>query len=185
MSESTMCSIFKKPDHPSANEPSVTEVRDALDAMNPSLDDLFDRYETKRSALLPVLRQMQDEFGWLPPIVQREVAFRLKISPADVFRVVQFYTLFRGEPCGKNVIMVCGTISCEMAGANAVIKEICEKAGVDLNGTSHDGMFTVERVECLGWCDRAPVVQVNESDYYEKVTPASAAKLVEDLKGSK
>lgn len=175
-------SALVKTRHSISEGPSVTEVRAALKEMTPSLDELFSRYATRRAALLPVLRKMQERFGWLPPIVQREVAFALGITPADVFRVVQFYTLFRGEPCGKHVIMVCGTISCELAGCNSVIKTLCEKTGAPIGGTSPDGLFTIERVECLGWCHKAPVAQVNESPYHENLDAKSATELVERLR---
>lgn len=158
--------------------PPIDEVKSVLKKLEPRIAELCSRYPNNRAALLPVLHLVQKEFNWLSPIVQREVAYRLGITPGDVFRVVEFYTLFHGEPCGKKVIMVCGTLSCELAGANKVIAALKEKFGVDLNEPTPDGEYSIERVECLGWCDRAPVMQINDSDFYDEVTPEKALKIL-------
>jgi NADH-quinone oxidoreductase subunit E len=162
--------------------PTPEKVRAVMEKLEPKIADYLSRYPQKRAALLPALHLCQAEFGFLPPIVQRAVAHRLELAPGEVFRVVEFYTLFRGEPCGKHVVMVCGTLSCELAGCNRVIAALKEELGIALNETTKDGQFTLERVECLGWCDKAPVVQVNESDYHDQVTPESAKALVRKLK---
>lgn len=151
--------------------PSAEEVRRIAEKLEPKIAELLTRYLNPRAALLPVLHLYQHEFKWIPLRVQREVAFRLGIAPADVSRVVSFYTLFHSKPCGEHVVMVCGTLSCELAGCNKVLKALKETLGVDLNETTPDGKFTVQRVECLGWCDKAPVVQMNDEDYFEHVTP--------------
>jgi NADH-quinone oxidoreductase E subunit len=162
--------------------PSPDRLKAGMAKIEERIADLLTRYPQKRAALLPSLHLAQKEFEWLAPNVQRAVAHRLSLAPAEVFRVVEFYTLFRGEPCGKNVIMVCGTLSCELAGCNRVIEALKSELGIDLNETTKDRQFTIERVECLGWCDKAPVVQVNESDFLENVTPESAKALVKRLK---
>lgn len=162
--------------------PSAAEVKATMEKHEGVIAEIVGRYPEPRAALLPILHLMQCEFGWLPPIIQKAIANRLKIAPAEVFRVVQFYTLYRGKKCGKHVLMVCGTLSCALAGANKVLKTLQEELGVKLNETTSDGKFTIERVECLGWCDKAPVVQVNESDFIEKVTPDMARDLVRSLR---
>lgn len=162
--------------------PTLAAIKEASIKLEPQIADLLSRYMEPRAALLPVLHLYQKEFGWLSSFVQREIAFRLKIAPADVHRVVSFYSLFRATPCGKNVIMVCGTLSCELGGCNKVIAALRDELGIDLNEMTSDGLFSIERVECLGWCDKAPVVQVNESDFHENVTAASVKELVRSLR---
>lgn len=163
-----------------ANEIPIEKVKAAARKLEPQIAELLSRYLEPRAALLPVLHLYQKELGWLPALAQREIAFRLKIAPADVHRVVTFYTLFRGEPAGENVIMVCGTISCELGGCNKVIDALKKELGVGLNENTPDGKFRIERVECLGWCDKAPVVQINESDFYENVTAEQALSWVKE-----
>lgn len=159
--------------------PAREEVREFLREIRPEIEELCSRYETRRAALIPLLHRLRRRFGFLPPVVQREAAFVLGIAPGDVSRVVGFYSLFREKPCGRQVIMVCGTLSCALRGANKVIETFKEVLGVDLREPTPDGEFSIERVECLGWCDKAPVVQVNDSDYYDNVKPEDVADLVE------
>jgi NADH-quinone oxidoreductase E subunit len=172
-------SSFKKS---SIEGPTPEKVRVVMEKLEPKIAGYLSRYPQKRAALLPVLHLAQAEFGFLPPIVQRAIAHRLELAPGEVFRVVEFYTLFRGEPCGKQVVMVCGTLSCELAGCNRVLNALKEELGIELNETTKDGQFTLERVECLGWCDKAPVVQVNDSDFYDSMTPDAAKALIRKLK---
>ncbi len=164
--------------------PSAAAVAAAMQKHEAAIAELLTRYPESRAALLPTLHLLQPEFGWLPPSVQKAVAHRLHIAPGEVFRVVEFYTLFHGRPCGKRHVMVCGTLSCELGGANKVLKALEAELGIKAGETTPDGKVSIERVECLGWCDRAPVVQVNEDDYLDKVTPDQARDLARTLKGS-
>ncbi|MEK8022500.1 MAG: NAD(P)H-dependent oxidoreductase subunit E [Candidatus Hydrogenedentota bacterium] len=163
--------------------PTAAQVSAAAKKLEPRIADLLTRYLEPRAALLPVLHLYQHEFGWIPLRVQREIAFRLSIAPADVSRVVSFYTLFHSKPCGRHVVMVCGTLSCELAGCNKVLRALKDVLGVDPHETTPDGLFTVQRVECLGWCDKAPVVQVNDGDFMEHVTPEKIKAEVKRIRG--
>lgn len=162
--------------------PTATDLARVLQKHEAAIADLVSRYPEPRAALLPVLHLLQPEFGWLPPSVQKAVAHRLGIAPGEVFRVVEFYTLFHGRPCGRKHVMVCGTLSCELGGANKVLKALEEELGIKAGETTPDGKVSIERVECLGWCDRPPVVQVNDGDYLDQVTPDQARDLARSLK---
>ena len=135
------------------------------------LDRLLTRYPTKQAALLPTLWLAQREFGWISREAVDYVASLLGLSPAFVWGVVTFYTMFNRAPVGRNLIQFCTSISCHLGGAEEVYAACRKKLG-DLapGGTTPDGRYTVVEVECLARCDKAPAVQVNEDDFFF-VTP--------------
>jgi len=156
-------------------------------AYTPENRDRFDailtRYppDRKRSAVLPALYLVQRQQGYITANAMRHVAELLEITPADVEDVVSFYTMFYTKPVGKYVINVCRTLSCAINGAERVTEEICAKLHVRPGETDASGTFTVLEVECLGACDRAPVVMVNDA-WHENLQPDAAAKLIDDLR---
>src|SRR5262249_46259176 len=111
----------------------------------------------------------------------RHVAEVLGITRADVEDVVSYYTMFYRRPVGKFVLSVCRTLSCALNGAERVTEALCEQLRVKPGQTDASGTFTLLEVECLGACDRAPVVMVNDS-WHENQTPEGVAKLLDDLR---
>src|SRR5205809_1997450 len=111
----------------------------------------------------------------------RHVAERLGITPADVEDVVSFYTMFYTKPMGRFVLQVCRTLSCALNGAERVTEAISEKLGIRPGETDPTGTFTLLEVECLGACDRAPVVMVNDA-WHECQKPEEASRLIEELR---
>ena len=103
------------------------------------------------------------------------------MTPADVEDVVSFYTMFYTKPVGKFVLQVCRTLSCALNGAERVTEELSAKLGIRPGQTDAARTFTLLEVECLGACDRAPVVMVNDA-WHERLRPEDAGKLVDDLK---
>lgn len=162
--------------------PSPEEVEAFVEKHRDFFEATCAKYPTRRSAMLPVLWRLQREFGWLSPPVLRAAAKVLRVAPGEVFRVASFYTMFRDRPCGKYVISVCGTLSCALVGADAVLEALEKELGIRAGGTTEDGLFTLERVECLGWCDRGPLLQVNEGEYQDRLTPEDAVALVRRLR---
>jgi NADH-quinone oxidoreductase E subunit len=146
-------------------------------------DEIIKRYppEQKRSAVLPALYLVQAQLGYVTGHAMRYVAGLLEITPADVEDVVSFYTMFYTRPVGKFVLQVCRTLSCAVNGAGRVTEELSALLGIKPGESDPTGLFTLLEVECLGACDRAPVVMVNDT-WHECVQPEDAAKLVEDLK---
>ena len=111
----------------------------------------------------------------------RYVAELLGITPADVEDVVSFYTMFYTKPVGTFVLSVCRTLSCALNGAERVTEELGGKLGIKPGETDPSGTFTLIEVECLGACDRAPVVMVNDA-WHECLKPEDAARLLDDLR---
>ena len=131
--------------------------------------------------MLPALYLVQDQLGYVTASSMRYVAGLLEITPADVEDVVSFYTMFYTKPVGRFVLQVCRTLSCALNGAERVTEEISAKLGIAPGQTDASGTFTLLEVECLGACDRAPVVMVNDA-WHECLKPEDASRLLDDLR---
>ena len=147
------------------------------------LDEILKRYppERKRSAVLPALFLVQQQQGYITANGIRAVAEALDITRADVEDVVSYYTMFYRKAVGRYVLNVCRTLSCAINGAERVTEEISNALGIAPGETDASGTFTLMEVECLGACDRAPVVMVNDA-WHECLKPEDAAKLIADLR---
>ena len=146
-------------------------------------DEIVKRYppDRRRSAVLPALYLAQSQQGYITANAIRHVAELLGITRADVEDVVLFYTMFYTKPVGKFVLQVCRTLSCALNGAERVTEELAAKLGIEPGQTDASGTFTLVEVECLGACDRAPVVMVNDA-WHECLKPEDASRLVDDLR---
>jgi NADH-quinone oxidoreductase E subunit len=147
------------------------------------LDEIVRRYppDRRRSAVLPALYLAQDQQGYITANAIRHVAELLGITRADVEDVVSYYTMFYTRPVGRYVVNVCRTLSCAINGAERVTEELTAKLGIRPGETDASGTFTLMEVECLGACDRAPAVMVNDS-WHECLRPEDAGKLIDDLR---
>jgi NADH-quinone oxidoreductase subunit E len=145
-------------------------------------EELVSHYPvSKRSASLPLLHLWQNTFGYIDDSGVDWIAAQLDLQPINVYELVTFYPWFRQAAPGKNIIRVCRTLSCALAGSEGLYAKFCEAIGLDLEEARHhhgpglptsaDGTYSVEFVECLASCGTAPVCLVNE-DLYENVTPA-------------
>jgi NADH-quinone oxidoreductase subunit E len=145
--------------------------------------DLVKRYpeDRRRSAVLPALYLAQYQQGYITANAIRHVAGLLGITRADVEDVVSFYTMFYTRPVGKFVLQVCRTLSCALNGAERVTEGLMDKLDIKPGETDPTGTFTLLEVECLGACDRAPVVMVNDA-WHECLKPEDAPRLLDDLR---
>lgn len=148
------------------------------------LEEICSRYppERRKSAVLAALYLVQEQQGYLTASALRHVAQFLRITPAEVEDVATYYVMFFKAPVGKYVLQVCRTLSCALMGAERVTEALSEKLGIGVGETDASGMFTLLEFECLGACDRAPVVMVNNEHWHERVAPESCSKLVDDIK---
>jgi NADH-quinone oxidoreductase E subunit len=144
------------------------------------LDEYISHYPIKRSAVLPALFIAQDEHGYVTDEDVKYLAKRLDMRVNEVEEIVTFYSMYSREPVGRYKLQVCRTISCMLLGAPQITEHLCGKLGVEVGETTADGKFTVQEVECLGYCDLAPVLQVN-FDYHEQITPERAGEIVDQL----
>ncbi len=144
-------------------------------------DKLVTLYPLRRSALIPMLLYAQDEKGYLSDEVIEEIAQRIGITVLDARNVISYYSLLRTKPVGKYHVQVCTNICCKLRGADQLFEHCKEKLGVPNKGTTSDGLFSVEEVECIGACSWAPAVQINY-DYYENLTPEELDKILEQYR---
>ena len=148
------------------------------------LDDIISKYppDRKRSAVLAALYLVQEQQGYLTGNAMRHVAPFLDLAPAEVEDVATYYVMFFREPVGKYVLQVCRTLSCALNGAERVTESLSEKLGISVGETDASGMFTLLEFECLGACDRAPIVMVNNEHWHEHASPESCGRLIDDIK---
>jgi NADH-quinone oxidoreductase E subunit len=148
------------------------------------LEEICGKYppERRKSAVLAALYLVQEQQGYLTANALRHVAQFLRITPAEVEDVASYYVMFFKAPVGRYVLQVCRTLSCALAGAERVTESLSETLGLKVGETDASGMFTLMEFECLGACDRAPVVMVNNEHWHERATPESCSQLVDDLK---
>jgi NADH-quinone oxidoreductase E subunit len=148
------------------------------------LEEICSKYppERRKSAVLAALYLVQEQAGYLTGIGLRHVAGILGLTPAEVEDVATYYVMFFKAPVGKYVLQVCRTLSCALGGAERVVEALSEKIGVKVGETDPSGMFTLLEFECLGACDRAPVVMVNNEHWHERLRPEDAGRLVDDLR---
>ena len=129
-------------------------------------------------ALMPVLQQAQELYGYLPIEVQTKIAEGLGISIEEVYQVVTFYAQFHLNPRGRNIIRVCQGTACHVRGAKNVLKALEDELHVTPGQTTADERFTLETVACLGACGLAPVMMVND-DTHGRLTPESVCKILD------
>ena len=133
------------------------------------------------SDLIEVLQDVQEVCGFLPEDALRLVSKRLEVPVIEVFRVANFYKAFTLKPRGKHLLTVCLGTACHVRGAPKLVDEVLGQLNVKPGGTTDDGEFTVETVNCLGACALGPVVII-DGRYYDHISPGKLRTLIEDTK---
>jgi len=143
--------------------------------------EILSRYPVKKSALIPLLHLAQEQAGYVSEEAMHHIAELVEVTPAEVLGTCSFYEMFKLEPVGKFVVNICTNISCQLLGAEALLHHAEQTLQIKPGGTTEDGLFTLEDVECLAACTEAPCLQVNYR-YVNKVTAADFDRLVSDLR---
>ena len=144
------------------------------------LEAILSRYPDKEAAILPALHLAQREFGYVSDEAIVCVAEILGFTPARIEGVATFYTMYNRKPVGKYHLQICRNISCSLLGAEHLIEHVSKKLGILPGETTPDGKFTLSKVECLGSCGTAPVLQLND-DYHENLTEEKVDALLDGL----
>jgi len=150
------------------------------DSAQHEFEQLLMSYPNQEAVLLPTLHLAKREFKIFTPDVMKYVAALLELAPIQVLDAVSFYTLFPRQEEGRYVIQVCATLSCALMGAESIVDYLKNKLSIDVGETTSDKKFTLKKVECLGSCGTAPVMQINE-DYYENLTEAKIDQILAQL----
>ena len=138
-------------------------------------------YPTKRSALVPTLLYAQDEVGFLSDEVIHEIAGRLDLTELEVRNVISYYSMLTTQPRGKFNVQVCTNISCLVCGGEEILHHCAKRLGIGHKGTTPDGVFSLEEVECIGACSWAPAAQVNY-EFHENLTPEKMDRVLDEYR---
>lgn len=146
-----------------------------------AIDKIMAKFPTRRSGLLPVLWVIQEEAGWISPEAMEEAAELCECTTAEVMEVASFYQMYNRKPVGRYVLGICGTLPCALCAADGMYEYLNEKLGIGWNETTKDGLFTIQRRECLGACSEAPVMLVNQT-LEVKLTRAKIDQILEECR---
>jgi NADH-quinone oxidoreductase subunit E len=182
------------PTHPPAATPAPSSaaapapsaaaapVRDDFSpAAKAELQRLLARYPTREAALIPALHIAQREWGgWLPDAAIAAVARELELPAARVYGVVTFYDLLHQHQVGRHRIRVCTNLPCMLRGSDEIMETLRQELGVGENEVTADGRCSYVHFECLGSCDTAPMMMIDDT-YHENLTPGRARRIVQEL----
>lgn len=143
--------------------------------------EMLSHYPTRRSALVPALLYAQDEAGLLTDEVIAELAQRLELTELEVRNVISYYSMLTTTRRGKYNVQVCTNIACMLSGGEELLDHCKKKLGIGHKGTTPDGLFSLEEVECIGACSWAPAAQVNY-DFHENLTNTRMDEILDNYK---
>ena len=145
--------------------------------------DYLPRYPSKQAVTLPALHLVQDELRCVPLPAVKEIAELLDLSPAEVYDAMSFYGFFRDEkqPLGKTRLWVCRSLACALRGGDELLADLCQRLNVEPGSTTADGKITLEFAECIGVCEGAPAVLIDDAGRLD-VTPDKVDALIAELR---
>jgi NADP-reducing hydrogenase subunit HndA len=151
------------------------------DARDQKLQEIIEKYKTSRGALIPVLHEAQELYGYLPMEVQKKISEGLNLPLSEIYGVVTFYTQFSLKPKGKYKISVCMGTACYVKGSGQILDKLKEKLGINVGDCTEDGKFSLDACRCIGACGLAPVITVNE-DVYGRLVADEIEGIIEKYK---
>jgi NADH-quinone oxidoreductase subunit E len=134
------------------------------------LDNILSKFSQNRDNLIPILQEVQQEFGYLPGEAMQSIADFLHLSSSTVYSVTTFYTQFKLVPSGKKVIRVCRGTACHVRGGSRVLREVEKRLGIKPGETTGDWEYTLETVACIGACALAPTMTVDKETHGQMTT---------------
>lgn len=145
------------------------------------IDPIIEKYGKVKGATITILQGVQEEYGYIPSESLTYIAQKTGMKEAKLYGVATFYTQFRMNPVGKNLILLCQGTACHVNGASTIEKAICEELGITEGETTPDKIFTFTNVACLGCCSLAPVMMIN-GETYAKLTPEKTVEVLRNLR---
>lgn len=149
----------------------MTTDLDSTEINIEELEPILEQFAKKKWALIPLLQEVQENYGYIPPETMEPIARALGLFPSQVQGVVTFYSQFYTAPRGRNIIRICRGTACHVRGSGSILKIVKKNLGIDEGETTPDYNFTLETVACLGACFLAPTMLVNH-EYYGKLAPS-------------
>lgn len=129
------------------------------------LQEIIEKYKHTRGALIPVLHEAQEVYGYLPLEVQQKISEGLNVPLAEIYGVVTFYTQFSLKPKGRYKINICMGTACYVKGSGQILDKFKQKLGIEVGDCTEDGKFSLDACRCIGACGLAPVITINEDVY--------------------
>ena len=145
------------------------------------IEGIVEKYKDTKGSLITILQGVQEIYNYVPMEAIEYIAEQTGIKPAKIYGVLTFYTQFRMNPVGKNLIMLCQGTACHVNGSEGIEEAIHEELGINDGETSEDGLFTLINVACLGCCSLSPVMMIN-GETYGKLTPQSTKKIIAEMR---
>ena len=139
------------------------------------------KYQGELGALIPLLQSAQDAYGYIPESAIDYISQIVGTPAAEIYGVITFYSQFRLKPMGKNIIKVCDGTACHVNSSTGIIKTVESELGVIGDETTEDGLFTVQKVACLGCCSLSPVVMIND-ETFGLLTPKKVRQLLKEYR---
>ena len=146
------------------------------------VDEVIKRRGKSRETLLPCLEAIQEVSGYIPQEAISYLRENLDVPSIDIYGVITFYSMLTTKEQGKHVIRLCNSLPCHLNKSEEMLEVIERELGIKARGTSSDKKFTLETVACLGLCDKAPAMMINDK-IYENLTEETAKKIIVELKG--
>ena len=144
------------------------------------MNEIFKTYLPEKDNLIQILNEIQDKFGYIPELAQKETSKFLKIPMAEIYGVITFYSRFTLEPKGKYTISVCLGTACYVKGSQKIIDRLKERLKIEPGQTTEDGLFSIDQTRCVGACGLAPVFTVN-GEVYGKATVKKLDEVLDEL----
>lgn len=145
------------------------------------MEKILEKYEKDKSNLIQILNEVQENYGYIPKHAQLAISEYLKLTMAEIYGVITFYSRFSLKPKGKYNVAVCLGTACYVKGSEKILDKLKEKLGIDVGETTPDGKFSIEATRCIGACGLAPVFTVND-EVYGKATPELLDKVIDEYK---
>lgn len=142
------------------------------------------RYDGQPGELIPLLQSAQDHFGYIPRRAIKYISGVTNIPESTIFGVITFYSQFRLQPMGRHSIRICAGTACHVANVKTIIDAVQDELGIEVEGTTEDGMFTLFTVACLGCCSLAPVMMIDD-ETHGRLTPASVRRIIREKRRKK
>jgi NADH-quinone oxidoreductase subunit E len=139
------------------------------------------KYQGEMGALIPLLQSAQETYGYIPESAIDHISEVVGIPAADIYGVITFYSQFRLKPMGKNIIKICDGTACHVNASTAILRTVVDELKIDGDETTEDGLFTLQKVACLGCCSLSPVIMIND-ETHGKLTPKKVTKLLKEYR---
>lgn len=144
------------------------------------MKEIFETYLPVKDNLIQILNEVQDKFGYIPELAQKEISRFLNVPMAEIYGVITFYSRFTLEPKGKYTISVCLGTACYVKGSQKILDRLKERLKIEPGQTTADGMFSIDQTRCVGACGLAPVFTVND-EVYGKATVKKLDEVLDEL----